>query len=87
MKNNNAFGLVIPAPMPHITPDIVAVSDDDLSINFFPHVEVSESEERIWFGHSNIADDYTNDYGFIGPRSITSSYYFWKRLLQLPSCH
>ena len=48
-----------PKPMPHISPDIVAVSDDDSSVDSSPHVEMSESEGQVWLDHPNVTVNYT----------------------------
>ena len=45
--------------MPPNSHDIIAVSDDDTRVDSSPHVEITESEERIQLNQPNVAISYT----------------------------
>ena len=56
--------------MPATSPDVAAISGDDSSVDYFPHVEMSESEQGIWSDHPNIVDDHAHDCDSIGPNVV-----------------
>ena len=49
-------------PIPPNSPDITAISDDDSNVDSSSHVEMSESEGRVWPNHPNIVDVEPNPY-------------------------
>ena len=56
--------------MTHTSFDIVAVSDEDFSVNYSPHIVISESEGGSWPDHPVAANDYTHDYDLVGPTVV-----------------
>ena len=52
--------------MPATSIDIPAVFDDDFSVEFSLHIEMSESEGGLWLDHPNVADNYAGDCDSVG---------------------